>query len=195
MAKQRAEGSKQSPPKKKPPNNPFGLGARALKSIRESLDQDWFDDASETYEASVGAKAPPFADLLLWLALQPGGKPQLSWFEHLPSTTSPAQRLEILARLSFDESERKQAPGYDGPLPAMVRCLHDELATDPRAVREVVAARGDWPVWMAEAMAFAEWLRGASLLARTRAAWRCGSPRTRCMQPSAWSCSPDASAR
>ena len=162
MAKQRAE-SKQSPPKKKPPNNPFGLGARALKSIRESVDHDWFDEASETYEANVGVKAPPFAELLLWLALQPGGKPQLSWFEHLPSTTFPAQRLEILARLSFDESERKQAPGYDAPLPAMVRCLHDELATDPRAVREVVASRTDWPVWMAEAMAFAEWLRGAEL--------------------------------
>ncbi len=161
MAKQPAERSKRT--EKKPPSNPFRIGARILDSIRESLDHGWFDEASETYEASVGAEAPPFAELLLWLALQPGGKPQLSWFEHLPSTTTPAQRLEILARSSFDESERKQAPGYDGALRVMVRCLHDELATDPRAVRDMVAARGDWPVWMPEAMAFAEWLHGAEL--------------------------------
>ncbi len=157
----KGERSKRS--QKKPPNNPFGLGRRALEGVRESLDHGWFDEASETYEASVGAEAPPFAELVLWLALQPEGKPQLSWFEHLPTTTSPAQRLEILARLTFDESERKQVAGYDGSLRAMVRRLHHELATDPGAVREVVAARGDWPVWMAEAMAFAEWLHGAEL--------------------------------
>ncbi len=120
--------------------NPFGLGARPLKKIIESLEDGWFERASDIYEAHTGADAPPFAELVLWQALRAGGKPELGWFEHMPPATSPVQCRAILGRLHFEDQART-ASGH--VFETMVQVLHDALEIDAEAVRGLVAARRD----------------------------------------------------